>query len=78
MKNKELLERFIEDNFNITKFAIKWQNDYLVDLFDEKGNKLTLATIIPYQIFSLINDEKHLRYELRICLGREEWVVLND
>lgn len=78
MRNKELLERFIKDNFDIKNFDIIWKSDWEVLLIDKKGNVLTLATIIPYQIFSMINDVKYLKYELKSCHCTTEWVVIND
>lgn len=74
MENKELLERFIRDNFDIRHFDIIWKSYWEVLLIDKKGDILTLATIVPNQVFTMINDIRHLKYQLISY----DWVVIND
>lgn len=74
MENKKLLERFIKDNFDIRHFDIIWKSYWEVLLIDKKGDILTLATIVPNQVFTMINDIKHLKYQLISY----DWVVIND
>lgn len=78
MRNKELLEKFIKDNFDIKNFNIIWEEDWLVKLIDKNDNELTLSSIIPFEIFTMINNVKHLKYALKENYGTTEWVVVND
>lgn len=78
MRNKELLERFIKDNFDIKNFNIVWLEDWIVKLIDRNGTELVLSTIIPFEIFTMINNTKHLKYALQDTYCGTQWVVIND
>lgn len=78
MKNKKLIEKFIKDNFDLTNFNLVWKNDWSVDLIDNGGDVLTICTFDPLEIWTMINDVKHLKYRLKECNCGNFWVVVND
>lgn len=80
MRNDELIEKFIKDNFDLTQFDLSWENDWKAHLKDFHGNKLSIITFNPEEIWTMINDVKYLKYRLTTCrcTGEETWVVVND
>lgn len=73
MKNKELLVKFLKENFDLTAFNINWKTDWFVELTDETGDKITFMCFKPDEIWSSINDKPHLSYRLR----NDNFVVVN-
>lgn len=80
MKNRKLLEKFMKDNFYLEKFNIHWYSDWLVQLIDTNGDKLSLSTFNPYVITCNINSEYYSSYRLEKNLpsGKDMWVVFNE
>lgn len=80
LKSRELLEKFIKDNFDVDKFQVEWHNSFFVTLSDYHGDKLELITINPYVINSAINGQYYLSYRLdkHFKTGQENWVIVND
>lgn len=80
LKNRELLEKFIKDNFNEDNFEINWHNSFYVTLKDYQGDKLELCTINPYMIITAINGQYYLTYRLdkHFKTGQENWIIVND
>lgn len=75
MESKKVLEKFINDNFDLTKFYIKWESDFLLELTDLKCDKIALCCVKPYCVWTSINGEKYLNYRL----GKYgEWVIDYD
>lgn len=63
-KRKELLEKFINENFDLTKFCISWIDDFMLSLIDNTGDKLDLICYDNETVCSYINDKKFLSYSL--------------
>lgn len=77
MRNRELLERFIQDNFNKEMFEITWVSDFAVELKDMKGDVLSLFTMQSNYVLTAINGTKHLEYRYGTDLwGDKIWFVI--
>lgn len=78
MRNKKLIEKFIKDNFDLTNFNLTWENNWRALLEDTDGNTLEICTFDPEEIWTMINDVKHLKYRLKECNFCHYWVIVND
>lgn len=72
MRNKELIKKFMEDNFDLTAFDIKWEHEWIVSLYDIEGNRLTIMTFDPTELWTTINGVKYLSYRLQ----DNNWIVV--
>ena len=79
MQNKELLEKFISDNFNKEEITIKWHKSWVVEIKDKNNDSMVLTTIDPNVISTSINGKKYLDYKLHYHKpsGNLIWIVLN-
>lgn len=82
MKSKDLINAFINDNFDKKNFQINFIEDVLAILIDEKGNKLSLMAIpsydddLNYIISTKVNGVTHLTYRLATDLyGDRIWLI---
>lgn len=74
---KELLEKFINDNFDLTFFNIVWSEDFLVSLKDSKSivsfisyDGVTIDCYIDGEYFNSYRHDKDL-------LNKDAWFVIN-
>lgn len=74
----DLINKFVHDNFDLSYFRVITDTNYIVHLVDKNGDVLTIVSLIPGRIFTLINDEKFLTYELSTSHGASVWLVRND
>ena len=79
MKNKELLEKFISDNFNKKEIKIIWHDFWFVEIKDKNNDSMVLTTINPYIICTSINGKRYNDYKLLYHnpSGKYVWEVLN-
>lgn len=80
MRNRELIDRFIRDNFNLTMFDLIWKSDYLAKLVDINGEILEVCSFNPEEIWTSVNGVLYLKYKLvtHSVTGTENWQVLNN
>lgn len=78
MKNKELLEKFMKENFDLVSYDIVWHSDWLVELTDKNGDKLCMHTFDPEIVGTAINSVPYLKYRLKDCYLGDCWVIAND
>lgn len=83
MNSRELINTFIDDNFNRNDFDINIIDDLLAILIDNKGNKLSLISVpsyrndMDYVICTKINNVPYLEYRLSIDhYGNRVWIIL--
>lgn len=72
-KRRDLLEKFINHNFDLTCFIIKFTDDFMVSLIDYHGNQLDLVCYDNETIFSFIEGTKFLTYKLDKDLENNEY-----
>lgn len=83
MNSKELINTFIDDNFNRNDFDIINIDDLGAILIDNKGNKLSLMAIpsyrydMDYLISTKINNVPYLEYRLSTDYhGNRVWFIV--
>lgn len=75
---KELLEKFIKENFNLEKFNVNWLDDFIVELIDSNNDKISFMSIDGVTIDCNINDVYFNSYTLDKDLFKNElWFVFN-
>lgn len=62
---KELLKRFMKENFNLDYFNVNWKSDYLVELVDMNGSVISMMCFNPEEIWTAINGVKYLNYRVK-------------
>lgn len=74
---KDILERFIKDNFDLDYFKIKWEDDFLVTLEDSKS-EISFCSYDGITIDCFIDEEYFNSYTLdKDLLNNETWFVIN-
>lgn len=63
-KRRELLEKFMNENFDLNKFQIDWEDNFIVSLIDINGVQLDLICYDNETICSYIDGSKFLTYRL--------------
>lgn len=63
-KRKELLERFLNENFDLTQFVVDWEDNFIVSLIDSRGEQLDLICYDNETICSYLEGRKFLTYRL--------------
>lgn len=84
MNSRELINAFIDDNFDRNNFDINIIDDFLAILTDNKGNKLSLIAVpsykndMDYVICTKINNVSHANsYRLSTdYYGNRVWIIL--
>lgn len=83
MNSRELINAFIDDNFDRNNFDINIIDDLLAILTDNKGNKLSLIAVpsykndMDYVICTKINNVSHFDYRLSTdYYGNRVWIIL--
>lgn len=77
MNRKELLEKFIKENFNLKFFKVIWEGDFLVTLEDTKS-KITFISYDGVTIDCCIDGEYFNSYtQDKDLFNNEAWFVIN-
>lgn len=72
-KRKKLLEKFINENFDLTLFIVDWCDDFIVSLIDKNNVQLTLICYDCEIIKTYIEDNLFLTYKLDKDLENNEY-----
>ena len=77
MNRKELLQKFLNENFNLKFFKVNWLEDFLVSLEDTKSkiyficyDGVTIDCVIDDEFFACYTQDKDL-------LNDECWFIIN-
>lgn len=77
MNRKELLEKFIKENFALENFKVKWLEEFLVTLEDSKS-KISFFCYDGFTIDCLIDGEYFNSYtQDKDLLNNDTWFVVN-
>ena len=72
-ERKKLLQKFLQDYFDLKYFKVHYVEDFLVSLKDSNEQEICLLAVDNDTIHSLVNGTKYLTYKLSRDLENKEY-----